>query len=124
VDGIDSLLLTAAVSIGGTIITNAVGKWMARKSEASQNRALDGDAAKDVSEAVSILIKPLRDELALVQKENSKLKSRVVAMEDEVAGLKLDLRRASDAFEYIVNVSRDTFPEHVERAIRIRKGDS
>ena len=44
-------------------------------------------------------------------------------MEDEVASLKLDLRRASDAFEYIVNVSRDTFPEHVERAIRIRKGD-
>ena len=29
-DEIDYLLLTAAVSIGGTIITNAVGKWMAR----------------------------------------------------------------------------------------------
>ena len=64
---------------------------------------------------MSILIKPLRDELALVQKENSKLKSRVVAMEDEVASLKLDLRRASDAFEYIIGVSRETFPEHVER---------
>jgi hypothetical protein len=66
----------------------------------------------------------MREELSLLNKDNAKLKSRVIAMEDEVANLKLDLRRASDALEYLIGVSRETFPEHVERAIRIRRGDS
>lgn len=123
-DVTETAILTAVISIGGTILTNAVGRYLGRKSEAAQIRAQDGDTSKDLSEAVSILIKPMREELALLNKDNAKLKSRIIAMEDEVANLKLDLRRASDAFDYIIGVSRETFPEHVERAIRIRRGDS
>jgi len=124
VDVTETAIITAVVSIGGTILTNVVGKYLGRKSEAAQIRAQDGDTSKDLSEAVSILIKPMREELSLLNKDNAKLKSRVIAMEDEVDNLKLDLRRASDALEYLIGVSRETFPEHVERAIRIRRGDS
>jgi len=123
VDVTETAVITAVISIGGTILTNAVGKYLGRKSEAAQIRAQEGDTAKDMTEAVSILINPMREELALLNKDNARLKSRIIAMEDEVADLKLDLRRSNDAFEYIIGVSRETFPEHVERAIKIRRGD-
>lgn len=123
-DVTETAVLTATISIAGTILTNAVGRYLGRKTEAAQIRAQDGDTARDMTEAVSILIKPMREELALLNRDNTKLKSRIIAMEDEVANLKLDLRRTSDALEYLIGVSRDVFPEHVERAIRIRKGDS
>lgn len=122
-DVTETAIITAIISIGGTILTNAVGKYLGRKSEAAQIRAQEGDTAKDMTEAVSILINPMREELALLNKDNARLKSRIIAMEDEVANLKLDLRRSNDAFEYIIGVSRETFPEHVERAIKIRRGD-
>ena len=122
-DVTETAVITAVISIGGTILTNAVGKYLGRKSEAAQIRAQEGDTAKDMTEAVSILINPMREELALLNKDNARLKSRIIAMEDEVADLKLDLRRSNDAFEYIIGVSRETFPEHVERAIKIRRGD-
>jgi len=123
VDVTETAVITAVISIGGTILTNAVGKYLGRKSEAAQIRAQEGDTAKDMTEAVSILINPMREELALLNKDNARLKSRIIVMEDEVANLKLDLRRSNDAFEYIIGVSRETFPEHVERAIKIRRGD-
>lgn len=122
-DVTETAIITAIISIGGTILTNIVGKYLGRKSEAAQIRAQEGDTAKDMTEAVSILINPMREELALLNKDNARLKSRIIAMEDEVANLKLDLRRSNDAFEYIIGVSRETFPEHVERAIKIRRGD-
>lgn len=122
-DVTETAVITAVISIGGTILTNAVGKYLGRKSEAAQIRAQEGDTAKDMTEAVSILINPMREELALLNKDNARLKSRIIAMEDEVDNLKLDLRRSNDAFEYIIGVSRETFPEHVERAIKIRRGD-
>lgn len=122
-DVTETAVITAVISIGGTILTNAVGKYLGRKSEAAQIRAQEGDTAKDMTEAVSILINPMREELALLNKDNARLKSRIIVMEDEVANLKLDLRRSNDAFEYIIGVSRETFPEHVERAIKIRRGD-
>lgn len=122
-DVTETAIITAIISIGGTILTNAVGKYLGRKSEAAQIRAQEGDTAKDMTEAVSILINPMREELALLNKDNARLKSRIIATEDEVANLKLDLRRSNDAFEYIIGVSRETFPEHVERAIKIRRGD-
>lgn len=122
-DVTETAIITAIISIGGTILTNAVGKYLGRKSEAAQIRAQEGDTAKDMTEAVSILINPMREELALLNKDNARLKSCIIAMEDEVANLKLDLRRSNDAFEYIIGVSRETFPEHVERAIKIRRGD-
>lgn len=122
-DVTETAIITAIISIGGTILTNAVGKYLGRKSEAAQIRAQEGDTAKDMTEAVSILINPMREELALLNKDNARLKSCIIAMEDEVANLKLDLRRSNDAFEYIIGVSRETFPDHVERAIKIRRGD-
>lgn len=122
-DVTETAIITAIISIGGTILTNAVGKYLGRKSEAAQIHAQEGDTAKDMTEAVSILINPMREELALLNKDNARLKSCIIAMEDEVANLKLDLRRSNDAFEYIIGVSRETFPDRVERAIKIRRGD-
>jgi len=124
VDVTETALLTAAISVGGTLLTNAVGRFLSRKADAAQIRAADGDAAKDISDAVSTLVKPLREELNEVRKENTKFRSRMIAMEDEVANLKLELRHVNEAFEFLVSAARESVPDQVEHAIKIRKGDA
>lgn len=117
-------VFTLLISVAGTLLTNVIGKMLSRRQDLAGAKAQEGDAAKDISDAVSTLLVPLKLELSEVRADNTKLRGRVIAMEDEVANLKLDLRRVNDAFEYLVGVSRETFPDHVERAIKIRKGDA
>lgn len=116
-------IITAVISIAGTIITNIIGKWLGRRFEAAQVHATEGDAAKDVADAVSALIKPMKETLEELRSENQKMRSRVVAMEDELSNMKLLMRRVNDAFNYLADATRESMPEKVDHAIKIKKGE-
>ena len=116
-------LVTLIISIGGTLLTNFVGKLLSRRQDMAGVKGVEADAAKDLTEAAGAFIKPLREELDLVRKSDERNRSAIALLKDELESLKSEIRRADDSIAYRVNAIKDTHPTDVDVALKIRRGE-
>ncbi len=116
-------LVTLIISIGGTLLTNFVGKLLSRRQDMAGVKGVEADAAKDLTEAAGAFIKPLREELDLVRKSDERNRAAIALLKDELENLKAEIRKADDAIAFLVTAVKETHPAEVETAMKIRRGE-
>jgi len=134
-------LLSIVVSGIMSALTLVVGRFLSRRVDVAGAKSQEGDASVALSNAARIQIEtynkevilPMKQEMEEIRAENramenelndekDKNRRRIAGLEDEIARIKNELRRANDAIEYLVGATKDTHPNEVETAYKILNG--
>lgn len=137
-----SLVISGVVTLIGNVTAMVVGKRLSKRVDTATAQSQEGEAARSLSESARIqletynkeVILPMKQEMEEIRAENRSLemalndeksqnRKRVAMLEDEIANIKAEVRKADDALEFLIGATRLTHPQEVETAYKIRRGE-
>lgn len=144
----DNSVEVVVISAIASVITLLIGKFISSRMEQAQAQSNEGDAAESLSNAAKTqvevyqreIITPMQhrieelvSQLSIMEEDRfqssvrtqadlSTMRQQIDKLTSQVNFMKGELFRADTSLEYITSVAKQSYPNEVDKAIRIRRG--